>query len=84
MRAGKDRMTRETDYPEDLPDLRMRIIITRYDYGEQTHVFELHKSRRVDQFRVFVDGKPWAVAGMTRVLEALRKATPRAISSRAL
>jgi hypothetical protein len=87
MRAGKDRACMERpapDYPPDLPDLRMRITITRYDYGEETHVFELRKSRRVDQFRVTVDGKPLrGQIGLTRILDMLRKATPRAISPRA-
>lgn len=88
MKAGKDaeRLARPApDYPPVLPDLRMRITVERFDAGEPTrHVFDLRRSRRIDQYRVEVDGTPWAVCGLSRVLEALRKATPRMLSARAL
>lgn len=88
MKAGKDaaRMARPApDYPPELPDLRMRIVVERFDSGEPTrHVFELRRSRRIDQYRVDVDGNPWAVCGLSRVLAGLRKATPRMLSARAL
>lgn len=87
MKAGRDRARMERpapDYPEPLPDLRMRITVERFDAGEPTrHVFELRRSRRIDQYRVEVDGKPWTVCGLSRVLEGLRKATPRRLSDRA-
>lgn len=87
MKAGKEapRLARPApDYPAPLPDLRMRITLERFDCGEPTrHVFELRRSRRIDQYRVEVDGKPWAVCGLSRALEALRKATPRMLSARA-
>ena len=86
MQAGRARarMEREApDYPQPLPDLRMRITVERFDFGLESHTFELLRSRRVDQFRVLVDGKPWAVAGLARVLEGIRKASPRVLSSRA-
>ena len=87
MKAGKDaaRMARPApDYPPELPDLRMRITVERFDAGEPTrHVFELRRSRRIDQYRVEVDGTPWRVAGLSAVLEGLRKATPRRLSDRA-
>ncbi len=86
MRRGKDRarMEREApDYPQPLPELRMRITVERFDFGREAHTFELLRSRRVDQFRVLVDGKPWTVAGLARVLEGIRKATPRVLSDRA-
>lgn len=73
----------EPDYPAELPDLRMRITVERFDGGETRHVFELRRSRRVDQYRVFVDGQPWRVAGLSAVLEGLRKANPRVLSDRA-
>jgi hypothetical protein len=87
MKAGKDaaRMSRPApDYPPPLPDLRMRIVVERFDCGEPTrHVFELRRSRRIDQYAVTVDGHPWAVCGLSLVLEGLRKATPRMLSARA-
>lgn len=87
MKAGKDRarMARPApDYPEPLPDLRMRITVERFDGGAaEVHVFALKRSRRVDQYRVEVDGQPWRVAGLSVVLEGLRKATPRRLSDRA-
>lgn len=62
----------------------MRITVERYDSGHETHVFELRRSRRIDQYRVYIDGEPWRVAGLSAVLEGLRKACPRALSERAL
>lgn len=88
MRAARDRnrMSRPApDYPPPLPDLRLRITVERFDPGAVgTHVFDLRKSGRCDQYRVFVDGEPWQVAGLARVLAALRKATPRMLSERAV
>jgi len=79
-----NRMARPApDYPPELPDLRMRITIERFDGCETRHVFTLHRSRRVDMYRVLVDGLPWAVCGLSKVLEGLRKATPRVLSQRA-
>jgi hypothetical protein len=88
MQAGKERarMARAApDYPADLPDLRMRITVERMDLAEsEVHVFELRRSRRVDQYRVLVDGQPWRVAGLSAVLEGIRKSCPRMMSARAL
>lgn len=70
-------------YPAELPALRMRITVERFDFTPERHVFELHKTRRVDQYAVTIDGKPWKVAGLSGVLEGLRKATPRVASARA-
>jgi hypothetical protein len=73
------------DYPAPLPELRMRITVERFDTGTaEVHVFTLKRSRRVDQYRVEVDGKPWRVAGLSVVLENMRKATPRRLSDRAI
>ena len=88
MKAGKDaaRLARPApDYPPPLPDLRMRITVERFDCGaESVHVFEMRRSRRIDQYAVEVDGKPWAVCGLSDVLAGLRKATPRMLSARAV
>jgi hypothetical protein len=73
------------DYPAELPALRMRITIERFDLATpERHVFELRRCHRVDQYAVHIDGKPWKVAGLSAVLAGLRKATPRMLSSRAL
>lgn len=73
------------NYPAPLPDLRLRITVERFDPGAQgAHIFELCKARRCDQFFVLVDGRPWKIAGLARVLEGIRKATPRVLSERAL
>lgn len=73
------------DYPTELPTLRMRITIERFDLATpERHVFELCRTRRVDQYTVLIDGKPWKVAGLSAVLEGLRKATPRMLSPRAI
>lgn len=86
MKAGKDRARMEKpapDYPAPLPELRMRITVERFDCGAPSvHVFALKRSRRIDQYRVEVDGQPWRVAGLSAVLEGLRKATPRMLSDR--
>lgn len=81
MRAGKDRarMARPApDYPPDLPELRRRIVITDYDFGERTHTLDLYRTSRVDCYRVHVDGRPWqARMGWSRILAGLRKSMPR-------
>ena len=85
MRRGKDRarMERPAEDPPELPDLRMRITIERFDFGEETHIFELRRTNRVDQYAVLVDGKPWKRSGLSGVLEGLRKSLPRVLSARA-
>lgn len=73
------------DYPRELPDLRMRITVERFDVAEpERHIFELCRSRRVDQYNVTIDGRPWATCGLSLVLAGLRKATPRMLSERRL
>lgn len=65
----------------DLPKLRMRITVERFDAGPpQRHVFELLRTRRVDVYAVLVDGQPWRTTGLTGALEGLRKACPRTMS----
>lgn len=71
------------DYPAELPKVRMRIIVERYDLAQpERHEFELHRTNRVDVYNVLVDGQPWKQAGLTAVLEGLRKACPRVMSTR--
>lgn len=86
MREGKARarLGRQADErAPELPELRLRITVERFDAGPPSrHVFELMRSPRIDQYRVLVDGQPWRVAGLSAVLEGLRKATPRLLSER--
>lgn len=81
MRAGKNaaRMARPApDYPTERPELRRRIVITDYDFGERVHTLDLYRTSRVDCYRVHVDGKPWkARIGWSKILEGLRKSLPR-------
>lgn len=86
MQAGKARGRMERpapDYPAQLPELRMRITVERLDFGQEVHVFELRRTRRVDTYAVHVDGKPWKCCGLSAVLEGIRKACPRVLSPRA-
>lgn len=66
------------DYPPALPELRRRIVITDFDFGERIHTLDPYRSNRVDCYRVHVDGKPWkARIGWSKILEGLRKILPR-------
>ena len=71
-------------YPAVLPDLRMRITVERFDFDGERHVFELHRTRRVDTYRVTVDGRAWMTAGLSTVLAGIRKSCPRVMSPRAM
>ena len=81
MRAAKEakRMAAPApDYPEDLPILRREILIIDHDFGRREHRLTLYRTRRVDCYRVEVDGKPWSdCIGWSRILAGLRKALPR-------
>lgn len=81
MRHGADsaRMASPApDYPVNLPDLRRRIIIEDFDFDHRVHVMELHKTDRIDCYRVTVDGKPWKDRiGWSQILAGLRKSMPR-------
>lgn len=81
MKAGKDaaRMARPAaGYPPELPELRRRIVITDYDFGERVHTLDLYRTPRVDCYRVHVDGHPWkSRMGWSKILEGLRKSLPR-------
>jgi hypothetical protein len=66
------------DYLPQLPELRRRIVITDYDFGEHIHTLDLYRTSRVDCYRVHVDGRPWkARIGWSKILEGLRKSLPR-------
>lgn len=80
LKIGRQRKPR----PTDLPELRMRITVERFDFGTEAHVFELRRTRRVDVYAVSIDGKPWACAGLSVVLAGLRKACPRVASPRTI
>lgn len=87
MQAGRERARMERpapDYPAELPELRMRITVERFDFGSERHVVELHRTRRVDVYAVTVDGQPWCRSGLSGVLAGLRKAFPRVLSTRAM
>lgn len=81
----RNRMERPApDYPATLPDVRMRIVVERFDFGHERHEFELRRTSRVDVYAVLIDGKPWKRAGLSTVLEGLRKACPRVASARTM
>ncbi len=66
------------DYPTVLPELRRRIVIVDFDFGENIHTLDLYRTNRIDTYRVHVDGKPWkARIGWSKILAGLRKSLPR-------
>lgn len=66
------------DYPATLPDLRRRIVIEDFDFGHRVHVLELHRTNRVDCYRVIADGREWKRRmGWSKILAGLRKSLPR-------
>lgn len=70
------------DYPPELPDLRRRIIIQDFDFGERIHTLDLYRTNRVDCYRVVADGVPWkSRMGWSRILAGLRKSMPRVSSA---
>ena len=65
-------------YPPELPILRREILIIDHDFGRREHRLALYRTRRVDCYRVEVDGQPWSDSmGWSRILTGLRKALPR-------
>jgi hypothetical protein len=81
-RAEKERRRLSNAEPrhDPLPDKRITITVTRHDTGNETHTFELYKGRRVDMYRVYVDGNPWKHCGLSAVLEGIRKSMPRILA----
>lgn len=76
-RAASDRARMEQpapDYVPQMPELRRRIVITDFDFGEVTHTIDLYRTGRIDCYRVVADGVEWKKrAGWSTVLEAVRK-----------
>lgn len=76
-RAAKERIRLESTAPEcppTMPELRRRIVITDFDFGEVTHTIELFRTGRIDCYRATADGKPWHERiGWAKVLEGIRK-----------
>lgn len=68
--------------PWQPPALRRRITIEDFDGAEPvTHVIEMHRTTRIDCYRVTVDGQPWKDRiGWSRILDGLRRALPRLMS----
>ena len=85
-RAAKERLRLESlapEYPPPMPELRRRIVITDYDFGEVTHTIELFRSGRIDCYRVVADGVEWKKrSGWSSVLEGIRKSFLRVSASR--
>ena len=81
MQRGKAlaRMERPSpEYPPILPELRRRIVIEDFDFGHRVHVLELHRTSRIDCYRVVADGREWKrLMGWLKILAGLRKALPR-------
>lgn len=76
-KAAADRARTDSpapDYIPQMPELRRRIVITDYDFGEVEHTIDLYRSGRIDCYRVVADGKEWKKrAGWSTVLEMVRK-----------
>ena len=73
------------DYPVILPEVRKRIVVENFDFGYEKQIMELRKTKRVDCYNVFIEGKLWKKdIGFSRILEFLRKANPRLTSERNL
>lgn len=81
MKAGKDaaRMARPApDYPPALPELRRRLIVIDFDFGEKIHTLDLYRTNRVDCYRVVADGVEWKKrVGWSKILAGLRMSMPR-------
>ena len=77
-KAAKRESGEPPEYPPELPELRRRIVIIDYDFGEQVHTLDLYRTSRIDCYKVHVDGRPWkARIGWSRILAGLRKSLPR-------
>ena len=80
-RKAKERKRLEgdaPDYPVMLPEIRRRIIVIDYDFGEVKHEIVLRKTNRVDCYQAVVDGNVWKERiGWAKVLEGVRKSFVR-------
>lgn len=81
MNAGKAaaRLARPSpDYTPALPELRRRLIVIDYDFGERIHTLDLYRTNRIDCYRVVADGVEWKRRiGWSAILAGLRKSLPR-------
>lgn len=67
-----------------LPTLRRTVIIIDRDFGLRVTRLDLWRTRRVDTYRVTVDGREWRQMGWSALLAAVRRAMPRVGSPRSL
>ena len=86
-REAKERIRLEgpaPHYAPDPPEIRRRVVIEDYDFGEVVrHEIILHRSNRIDCYRVEVDGRRLSQRmGWSSVLELIRKAFVRVGSFR--
>lgn len=66
------------DYPVEFPDLRRKIIIIDYDFGEKRYEMDLYKTNRIDCYKVIINGKIWKKRiGWSNILAGIRKSLPR-------
>ena len=86
MRRGRDAARMALPAPRrapELPALRREVVVTDHDTGSPvSHVMRLYRTRRVDTYRIEIDGEQWRCGGWTAALLALRKAYPRVPSPR--
>lgn len=86
MQEGKARarMAREPVPRWEPPELRRRLIVEDYDTGSVMRtVIDMHRTTRIDSYRVVIDGKPQPERlGWSRILDRVRLAMPRKCSLR--
>lgn len=94
-RTKKYQARRERHRPELVPEDQrpatwqpplLRRLITIEDFDgpyPRTHTIELFRTRRIDSYRAVVNGAEWKSGiGWSRVLDGLRRALPRLLSTR--
>lgn len=81
---ARARMARDPVPRWEPPDLRRRLIVEDYDTGTiMRTVIDMHRTSRIDCYRVTVNGIEQAGRpGWSRVLDLLRRAMPRKCSLR--
>lgn len=88
MRKAKERKRLESDapnYPKEVPKLRKVIIIINFDFGVKINVMKLFRTKRIDQYRVEANGKPWMKSiGLSGIFAGIRKSMPRVLSKSAI
>ena len=66
------------EYPPALPELRRRVIIRDFDFGERELVVNLYRCPRIDCYMVEIDGEIVdGRAGWSTALEIIRGKFPR-------